>query len=426
MTRHRVEVIGAFLCGIILALAFVRPVSSRPADFCERKPDHPRCPTTTLGPTPVVTVSATSAPVSLQPPSPTATTVVPATATPTATVTPDAGVYGTAIAADGKDNRWIGGTTPGREVAHRWRSAGGQMIEYRFNQRFGPDGSGYSMGTGGLIELSLYRCDPVPTGSPISTTTFQPSNPKTTAEHRDAIPWSATVPAGIVCITHRNIHSSPTTNWMSANELWVPGGQVDSPRQPAFPDDSLAVLWRNENGASAWSLKANNTPVFDVTFSDGRHEGQAYYERFAGSNELVTGAGDKVRERFTPHSTTNVTAVWLRVNRRSGSTLTVSLGGTTGTASIASVPLEQFIADVWTGGKWVRVPLTTTLPANVEQSAMFSTDGSIRVAPIREPLGWGSRRFTDGVAEKSVGGGSWQPMYFDGVADLQFYVETVQ
>jgi hypothetical protein len=77
-TRHRIEVIGAFVLGIILALAYVYPASSRPAGFCIRKPNHPQCPAPTVQVTPRVTLTPTAPPT-------TAPTVTP---TPTAPPTP--------------------------------------------------------------------------------------------------------------------------------------------------------------------------------------------------------------------------------------------------------------------------------------------------------------------------------------------------
>lgn len=407
---------AGFIAGLLAALMIASPVQSgrhncRPAWKCAP-------PTQTITPTVGATLAVTQAPTvapTLAPPPTPAPTVLPAT------------VYGPAIAADGKDNRWIGMSSaaaqlPKREVAHRWISTGGQMTAYAYNQR---TGSGYSEGDGGTVELSLYRCDPTPTGSALSTTTHLPGNPG--GEVKTPIPWSATVPAGMVCVVHRNL--APPGNFISANELWA--HDPDSPRQPAFPDDSMAVLSRNEFGSS-WSVVQQNTPVFDATFADGHHEGQAYHERFVSPQEILVSGSTRVRERFTPTQTVNVSEVWFRVQRRSGTgLLTVSLAGQTATATIGHVSLEtQFNSAVWVGGEWVRIPLSASLPANVEQTLTFSVppDTVIRVAPIRETFGqsnpfWGSRQFRDGVAEKSVSGGAWEPMYFGGVADLQVYVQ---
>lgn len=426
--RSRNLLVLAVVAALLMAMVMITAISQQ--NFCSRKPDHWRCqpvPSATI----VVPPSATTVPTAAPTPSPTPVSTLTPTLAPSPTVaptspppslTPPLGVYGPAIAADGKDNRWIGmnlsGATP-REVAHRWYSTGGQMTAYAYNQR---TGTGYSMGDGGTVELSLYRCDPLPVGSPLATITHRPGNPG--GEVKTPIPWTVTVPPGLVCITHRNI--APVGNFISANELWHPN--PDSPRQPAFPDDSLAVLSKGEF-SSGWSLVRQNTPVFDVTFADGHHEGQAYHERFVAPQEIVTAPADRVRERFTPTRVIDVDAVWFRVNRRSGSTLTVTLAGQTCTTSISEVPVEtQFNSAVWIGGKWVRCPLNVTLPAGVEQSAVFNTNGSIRVAPIRETYGqsnpfWGSRQFRDGLAEKSIAGGAWTDMYF-GVADLQMYFET--
>lgn len=326
-------------------------------------------------------------------------------------------IYGPALASHGKDNRIVGWV--GREVAHRWTSAGGRMTAYAYNERTGS--GGYGSGDGGLYELALYRCDSngFP-GTLISKITHHARTAGSTgAENRDPIPWSADIPAGLVCITHRNISADPAGNWCSANELW--SASPTTPRQPLSPDDSLAVLSKGEYG-STWSVVRANTPVFQVTFTD-HVEGQGYHERMVPPQEIVTA---RFRERFTPKVPLNVTAVHLFTMRMSGTRLTATLAGKSVSVGISDIPVSTSNdGRVYTGGRWVDIPLAALLPANVEQTCEFTTDGGIRSPLLRQTAGepgtqWSAGLFTDGLAEKYTG--SWEDFYFNGVMDLMWYL----
>lgn len=94
MTRHRVEVVAAFIAGILATLLVVSPVQAGPPPHvCERKPTHPQCPapSATIAPPPSVTAGPTIRPTQAPTVAPTAT--LPATAAPpapTATTPPAA------------------------------------------------------------------------------------------------------------------------------------------------------------------------------------------------------------------------------------------------------------------------------------------------------------------------------------------------
>jgi hypothetical protein len=349
------------------------------------------------------------------------------------------GVYGPAIAGDGKDNRPIG-RSDDSHVAFRWHSLGGTITGFAFNQRFGPDnanpGLGYSHGTGGTIRATVQGVTSggLPDGNVLGSVTFAPSNPNTDAETKTFISFTPfAVSARDLALVLDNIHADPTNNWMSANVFWV--GTADSPRQPAFPDDKMAVLERGNFTSGAWRVKTDNTPVFDVVFQDGHHEGQQFFSVIANT-DLGSGSGTqgwvlngarRVRQTFTTGGTFQ--AAWLRVRRVSGSgSLTAYLGAATSSAaSVDFIPASAY--GTLTGGRWVRCPFSSpvTIAAGAN-NVKFSSNAECVVMPIREvededtSPGWQSRGFLEGKAEKSTDGTSWSDLY-NSYTDLQCYLE---
>ena len=329
---------------------------------------------------------------------------------------PATGIQGPATGGDSKGNIHIGSTKPGREVMYRWRTGGGAFTGFAYVQRFGDPS--YSKGDGGRIELSLYRCGAsgLPEGTPLAVTTFQPVNPHGAAEDTRTIPWTGNAgDPGLVAVVMRDVHADPVNNWHSANTLWTPSEYVTSPRQPAFPDDSLATFERRPTeGVTAWRLVPQATPPFDMTFADGRHEGQAFFERYVDSQEAIIGTA--ARERFTSLDKP-ITKVGFRVLRRTATALDLTLGGKTVRVDISKIPPERSSdGRIYYGHQWVTAQLATTFGSPFEVRPI---GGEIRVSPIRPVKGWQSRSFA-GTAEKLVGS-SWQPFYASDRANLQWY-----
>lgn len=327
-------------------------------------------------------------------------------------------VYGPGIAIDSKDNKIVG-CTGNRHIAFVWWSDGGTATRFALNQRFDADRTGacqgYSKGDGGLIHSMLHAASP--TGPELGGHTWKPVNPHTEHEDKRFYDFDAPVviPPGWVAFVHDNIHADPANNWMSLN-CDTPG-----PSQPAFKTGDMVVMQRTDGGS--WSV-TGNTPVFDVEFADGHHEGNAFFAVIANAGVEVYVSGPvQVRERFTPPTSRTFSRVGFRVQRISGpGPLTVTAGGQS--VNVAISQLQPTTAASLNGGQFVEALIPVKTVTGVEQSVTFSvpTGTTIKVMPIRETGqsdGWGARAFREGVAEKTSGG-AWSAVYLD--ADLQFYL----
>lgn len=444
----------------IAALAFTSnagTASARPANFCVRHPGS--CPSPTPSPaptaTPTVTPSPSPSPTPVATPSP--TPVATPSPTPVATPSPTGQVYGTAFEADSKDNRSIG-LAANLATGLRFVSSGGTISKVAINQRFGPDGSGYSGGTGGTIRLSIQKADTngIPDGTRIGEAVFAANNPHSNTERQSFIPLVAVVSPGTYFLVIENIDANPSVNYMSANQMTVLEAHA-SPDQPLSPDGiNLAVF---ERRSGTWALYKNttsdgvpayapyhNSAVMDIAYSDGHHEGNGYASLIVDHYAMITGS-NVVRETIVPASSRTVSSASVRVKRLSGSgLLNISLlsGSTvlrTGSVSSDGIPISTspvsadggWHFDVYSlsGGRWATISFApVTLSAGGSYSLRVSTDASTTymVIPLRETLeqttpAWGSRMFKEGAAEKSAdNGATWTPVYEFAPVDLQFYL----
>ena len=394
---------------LVLAMAFATAAAA-PTKPCR---GVGRC----VYPTPTPTVTPA--------PTPTATASIAPLPTPAPTPSPESagGLYGSAFAMDAKDNRPVGRIDASR-LALRWSSSGGQVTAIALNQRFGPDqadpGKGYSHGTGGRIRVTIRTALDGPV---LGEAILDGGSPRTDAEDHRFIPIAATLPAGTAYIQLDSIDPDPVNNWRSFNQAWI--GQPDAnPRQPLDPTDTLAVLEAATFTGGAWRVVPDNSPVFDVAFASGRHEGQAYSAVITG-HEVAFQGSTKVREHFTyAGPTATYSAVALRVQRVSGTgTLTATIAGASGSASVDAIPAVPFSS--LTGGRWVVIPMGVTLVSGQTYDLTFATDASLKVMPIRaiDDAPWTAPAFRDGEGQVSVNGGAWERIYeFTEEQDLQFYL----
>jgi hypothetical protein len=341
---------------------------------------------------------------------------------------------------DSKNNYQVGWTVNQR-VAHRFRAGTtSQLASIALNQRGGP---GYSSGTGGILKVSI-QTDQAgkPSGTILASLTITPGNPsghwENHATYRFASP--ATLTGGVLYhVVVTNIDASPSTNYISINEAYQ--YLVTTPRQPSYSDDYATLYDRG----SGWVVLPNDTPVMDLGYANGHHDGNAYYSIVADYYSVVSGS-KMARERFTvAGADRSVTSATVRVKRISGSSpLTIRLetsGGTvlaSGTTAASLVPLSTVPTPLngnsWdeaslAGGRWV----TVTFPAVVLQAGSTynvristSADTTYVAVPLRElddasPV-WSSRAFRDGSAQRTSDGSSWADVYAYGRLDLQFYL----
>ena len=423
-------------------------------------------PPVTPSPTPAPTASPTPAPIATPTPAPTATpgaTPIPSSTptpsptpiltptpgptpspTPTPTPTPPAGPAGSAygtIAADSKANLRVG---PDGSLAHRFRaSTSSALTAVRFSQRGGPV---YSGGTGGTMVISVRPDDGTgrPAATRLSSLTYVPGNASGdwTTYRNLSFSSPALLTAGeIYFVVFENTDSAPLTNYISVNELAVLGG-LSSPRQPTFADSDHGVLY-TRNGS--WYLDGAYTAVMDLTYANGRTDGQGYIEAMIAMYGLVNGADNMVRERFTVTGGDRViTSASVRIKRTAGtSPLTLRLETNAGTLIDSAVVPADAVPLSSMGGKmlgsaWVTAFFGTTHRlidgTTYHLELVTAADTTYAMVPLREgtdsgeiggpgqPTGFRSTRFTDGDGQKTTDGGStWSNLYLWSPVDLQFY-----
>ncbi|MFI5042734.1 MAG: hypothetical protein ACHQNA_12970, partial [Acidimicrobiales bacterium] len=336
-----------------------------------------------------------------------------ASTTPPPTTSGAAGAYGS-IATDTKANILVGGPDSER-VAHRFQaSTSSALTSIRFAQRGGP---GYSGGTGGTMRISVRADDGSgrPSGTSLASLTYSPGNASGgwwTWLNR-GFPSPATLTKGqIYYIVFENIDPSPTTNYISVNELFVYGSAL-TPRQPTFSDATYAVL---ANGA----VQDQYTADMDLTYANGVHDGMGYIEAMVALYGVVSGPNDMVREHFTVSGgARTVTSASVRVRRTNGSSpLTIRLETSAGALIEAvDIPASSIAVSAPGGDNGGAVWVTATFGSahvlanggtyNLRLSTASGTEYT--TVPVREgtDVGFASSTFTDGDGQHTTDGSSW-------------------
>lgn len=367
----------------------------------------------------------------------TSTVRVPPPAPPPATrpPTPVTGAYGSAQ-GDSRNDHEIGGKVRAR-LAYRFRaSTTSQVTSIRVQQRGGPV---YSGGNGGTIRVSIQSdSNGKPSGTILSSMTFSPGNPSGNWEVWNPLAFSAraTLTSGhLYHVVFDNVSANPTANWIAINDLLYWGGPF-TPRQPTVSDD-LAVLYASP---TTWVLQGNDTPILDVAYANGAHDGLNYIGSLGDSYGSISGASNKVREHFTvAGSSRTISAVSVKVKRISGSgALTIRLqkgdgtliaSGSVAASNIALGSLPSGSASSLAGNTWATVSFGSShvLSSGSTYDLVLSTVAGTQyiAVPVQEGTtkGMRSKAFTDGDGQKTTNGSSWANLYpFPEIArtDLQF------
>lgn len=355
---------------------------------------------------------------------------------------PLTGLYGSGVAMDAKNNHQVGWTVDQR-VDHRFvASTSAALAGIAILQRGGP---GYSGGDGGELQVSVEAdVEGRPSGTPLASLTFSPGNPAEAWERTDryTFPSPATLTAGErYHVVFTNVGPAPTVDYISVNEghTFV----ISSPRQPAFGDD-VAVLVDQGEG---WAVVPTDTPIMDLTYADGTHDGSAYIAAIVDQYGLISGTS-MARERFTVSGPSRgATTAAVRVKRIEGTSplvlRVVAADGSevvSGTVPATSVPSSSLPArdpadtSRWldaslAGGTWVTItfdPIVLVAGARYDLRLSTAADTTYAVVPLREQSTessptWGSRAFRDGSGQKTTNGSDWSDLYAYAPVDLQFY-----
>jgi hypothetical protein len=363
-----------------------------------------------------------------------------ATATPVPTPVPTApsgssGVYGTSYNMDTLANMQVGGSASGASntfVSFRFRADRSSSLAAFRAYWIGPEYSGYGGGTGGTIRVTLQKDNAgVPSGTVLATRdVVRP--PSGFSQYAFASPPTVTAGA-LYHLVFTNIDPAPTLNFISVDLSYVYGSAL-SPRQPKWPDNDFAAL--RKLGTGSWAVQGGYTPIVDLTYGNGSHQGQGYMEVEVANKAVIAGSSNLVRERFTVSGgSRTVTGAAVRIAKTSGSgSIVVRLEDASGnvidsfSASTSSVPTlvsRDSSSGVWVSGSFAA---PRTLAGGATYSLRLSTDASTSLwtRGIQQGDGYAFDRstyFADGTLQvSSNGGSSWSTVSGLGASgDLQFY-----
>ena len=286
-------------------------------------------------------------------------------------------------------------------------------------------GSGYSAGSGGMVEISVQTDDGTashhPSGRNLASTTLVPGNPVSTGPLPSvSFASPASLTAGhLYHLVFRNIDPEPAANFISLNGFLT--YSATSPRQPAIPDTDWAHLLDTGSG---WKTRPNYTPIAGLRYSNGVEDGVGYIEVWEGSPNEISGAR-AVREVFSLRSARSIESVTIRLRRSGGSgPLNVRIetreGRVLATASLSA-------ASVGSEWAWERATLSRPVvlpPASSYRLALTApSDSQYSTVAIRKGVEYSLGRstyFPYGYAQYTAASG-WIDFYGGRQGDLQFY-----
>jgi len=345
-------------------------------------------------------------------------------------------VYGPGIGLDTRSNFPIGDVDYSTVVFKFIASHSSKAKLIRLNMRGGP---GYSGGTGGRIKVSIQADNAgYPSGVDLTSTTWLPGN---AAGHwEDKAPHTFDSGTALVAgqkyhVVFKNTDANSTANYISANAIWDNPGS-HSPRQPAFTDDFRVMVFQYHS--SQWINRAE-TPVFDLEYENGGHDGQIYFGQTATYSEI---SGTKmVRERFTVSGgNRRINKAGFRIAHAAGTgNVTIQIedaGGTvlrSGTIASSNWPIVPPLNENnLYGSRWgvVTFPEITLVSGQTYNLRVSCPSGTVFwTHNLHEhdtfdsyPDLWGARGFSDGVGQRTNDGTTWTNIYEWAPNDAQCFM----
>jgi len=339
------------------------------------------------------------------------------------------GIYGTGIGYDTKANLWIGGSER-QKVAIKFKATTTSALKsVRFVQR---GGTGYSRGTGGTMTISVRADNGAghPSTTSLAQRSYTPRNPGGAWEKYDPVTFSrpATLTAGkIYYIVFTN---ASTSNYISVNSVYVYNAPT-SPRQPMFSDSEYGLMYTS----GSWGALARGyTPVVDLAYANGAHDGQSYYEAMIDRYATISGASKMARERFTVSGgNRTVRSASLRLRRSAGTsplvmTLETSAGSAIESVRVAAARIPASAPGRDNGGAvWVTANFSSphVLSNGSSYNLRISTASGTTYTtfPVRAGTdkGIGAFAFSGGTGQSTTNRSTWRDMYAYSHQDLQFY-----
>lgn len=298
--------------------------------------------------------------------------------------------------------------------------------------------SGYDAGTGGSAFKVELRADDgssshLPSSTVLASTTY--ANPMQ-GSHFPVIKFDspAQVQQGqIYHIVYTNLDSDPASNWCSVDNLIGTYGTVTKPLQPGL-GDIFAVEAADTKGGP-WRVRDDQTPIYQVKYTDGSTQGMGYMEVMADNPHVVSGSS-MVRETFTASGASRtVTGVSVKLNRSGGNgdlVFRLESGDGSGIQEV-SVPASAVPSeDTWVSASFAQ---PVVLKAGQSYNLVLKTDAnttySVYTVERGDHYGFDTATyFNDGYAQFTTGSG-WTGWTKAGGAvtnlldtDLQFYFKT--
>jgi hypothetical protein len=337
------------------------------------------------------------------------------------------GIYGTGIGYDTKANIPVGPS--GQKMAIMFKAGTTSALKsVRFVQR---GGAGYSLGTGGTMTLSVRPDDGTghPSATSLAQQSYTPGNPAGAWEKYDAVTFAT--PATLTNGTRYFIvfTNSSTSDYISVNSVYV--YNATTPRQPMFSDSEYGLMYTS----GAWgALQRGYTPVVDLAYVNGSHDGQSYYEAMIDKYATISGASNMARERFTVSGgSRTIDKASLRLRRSGGTsplmmTLETSAGVAIETVSVpaASVPVSTPGGDNG-GAVWVTANfssprvLSDGASYNLRMSTAAGTTYTTHPVRAGTDKGLSTYAFAGGSGQATTNGSGWSDLYAYSHQDLQFY-----
>jgi len=365
---------------------------------------------------------------------------------------PTSGVYGAGWAGDSLNNYPIGSSN-GRKNSYRFRAdrtGSLQTLRVFWVDNRGSSSGGYAMGNGGTIKMDVQLDDGsaahLPSGTSVGSMTTASGlvdgvDPRGNAGLFRLMTFPTPVPVEAGKLYHvvfTNVDADPVNNWTSLDGIvsWT----ADQPQPQIGPADFSVLSYYggkwNENFKTD-GMASINTPVMDLGYQDGYHQGNGYMEIWIGQPRVIGGV-QSVREVFTPGADVTVSGLSVRLKRTTTTaTLVYRLEKADGTL-VQSVTVDGSLAR---SDKHAFVnatfPAAVTLKAGQAYNLVVQAPaGSFAAYPIRDggPFGFSAATvFKEGRCEFNTGSG-WQG--WDGwdtagnsayvYGDLQFYFQTVK
>lgn len=360
------------------------------------------------------------------------------------------GVYGQAMGWDSLNNSIIG--DHGGHVtraSYRFRAEQSSALSsIRVYIIGAASGAGYGGGDNGIFTVTVQTddgsADHHPSGTVLATVVVDPVND---GFQTYTFSSPATLTAGTLYhIVFTNTDATPAVNYASVDGGYMWPSTV--PFQPRYADLDWAQLISRDGGdwepRGLWEIPdSSTTPIADLAYANGAHQGMGYIDcsiGSGGSNQgKVNGTSCMIRESFTVSGGNRiVSAISVRLGKTAGGTDPLSLrletsgGAEIETRTIPAATFPDYVPGAsgckggWGTATFVSPHvLTSGQSYNIRLSTAAGT--TFTMTPVRDGSTNGfnaATHFSDGLAWKTVDSVNWTHLGATNQEHLQFYFVT--